>query len=73
MTDEYKKGVIDAMSMAINEFNAPEWIREGVFERMNIVLRQPDVIKSGCEHQWEQNMRYDNVWQCKKCGEEKCL
>ena len=35
-------------------------------------LVQPDVIKSVCSHWWELNIRYDNVWQCKKCGEEKC-
>ena len=35
---EYKNGAIHAMSIAVNQYNVPDYIRDGVFEIMKIKI-----------------------------------
>lgn len=39
---------------------------QNVIDELEVVLRQPDVIKSVCLHEWDEG--YQNVSKCKKCG-----
>lgn len=39
---------------------------QNVIDELEVVLRQPDVIKSVCLHEWDEG--HQNVSKCKKCG-----
>lgn len=43
---------------------------QNVIDELEVVLRQPDVIKSVCLHEWDEGSH--NVHKCTKCGKYNC-
>jgi len=58
-----------------NGFSRQVYLYSGLgFEKMKEIIEKQfpnKKIPKPCVHDWEQNMRYDNVFSCKVCGEEK--